>query len=87
MVHFIRHGEGFHNIGWEDNLDAHLTDFGWQQAAALGAHIRAQQPPLDIQARMLRSSILPFLTIICAGSPALWRMVSDCACSWWWCRR
>ena len=50
-VHFIRHGEGWHNIGWEDNLDAHLTDHGWRQAAALGEHIRRQQPPLDIQAR------------------------------------
>lgn len=39
-IHFIRHGEGFHNVAgradhdayksW-DYLDAHLTDFGWEQ--------------------------------------------------------
>ncbi|BDA46810.1 Phosphoglycerate mutase-like protein [Coccomyxa sp. Obi] len=49
VVHFIRHGEGFHNIGYEGNLDAHLTPFGWHQAAALQQHIKALQPPLDIQ--------------------------------------
>jgi hypothetical protein len=40
-IHFIRHGEGFHNVAgradhdayksW-DYEDAHLTDYGWQQA-------------------------------------------------------
>ncbi|CAL8471428.1 g10970 [Coccomyxa elongata] len=49
VVHFIRHGEGFHNIGYEGNLDAHLTPFGWHQAAALQQHIKALQPPLDIE--------------------------------------
>jgi hypothetical protein len=49
VVHFIRHGEGFHNIGYEGNLDAHLTPFGWHQAEALKQHIKALQPPLDIQ--------------------------------------
>ena len=53
VVHFIRHGEGYHNIGYEQNLDAHLTLLGWHQAAALGEHIRRQQPPLDIQVRFL----------------------------------
>lgn len=48
-IYFIRHGEGFHNIGYEGNLDAHLTPYGWHQAEALGQHIRNQQPPLGIQ--------------------------------------
>ena len=95
-VHFIRHGEGFHNIGiaptyssmkradnleanqgcksvvhvlksrnlvrhhlpvpdqcsiagYEENVDAHLTPYGWHQAAALGEHIRSLQPPLNIE--------------------------------------
>ena len=48
-VHFIRHGEGFHNIGYEGNVDAHLTPMGWHQAAALGKHIRSLQPPLNIE--------------------------------------
>jgi len=48
-VHFIRHGEGFHNIGFDGNLDAHLTPTGWEQAHALNRHIRQLQPPLDIQ--------------------------------------
>lgn len=51
-VHFIRHAEGFHNIGWEDNTDAHLTIRGWQQAAALQHHINATlKPPLDVEVR------------------------------------
>ena len=50
-VHFIRHGEGFHNIGYEGNVDAHLTPYGWHQAAALGEHIRSLQPPLNLEVR------------------------------------
>lgn len=48
-IHFIRHGEGFHNIGYEQNVDAHLTPYGWHQAAALGEHIRSLRPPLNIE--------------------------------------
>lgn len=48
-VHFIRHAEGFHNIGWEQNTDAHLTPRGWAQTAALRRHIRELSPPLDVQ--------------------------------------
>ncbi|PRW45389.1 phosphoglycerate mutase 1 isoform X2 [Chlorella sorokiniana] len=53
VVHFIRHGEGFHNVAGHadpeeyksfEYLDAHLTDFGWRQARALGKHIRALGP-------------------------------------------
>ena len=53
-VHFIRHGEGFHNIGFDGNLDAHLTPTGWEQAHALNRHIRQLQPPLDIQVGLLK---------------------------------
>ena len=49
-VHFIRHGEGFHNIGFDGNEDAHLTPFGWSQAHALHDHIQHNlRRPLDIQ--------------------------------------
>ncbi|KAI8106655.1 hypothetical protein M9434_001309 [Picochlorum sp. BPE23] len=41
IVHFIRHGEGFHNIGIV-NLDSKLTKKGWAQAHALGKHVRSQ---------------------------------------------
>ncbi|GLC59301.1 hypothetical protein PLESTB_001472000 [Pleodorina starrii] len=46
VVHFVRHGQGFHNVAghinhdnyklW-DYADAHLTELGWQQAEQLGA--------------------------------------------------
>jgi hypothetical protein len=48
-IHLIRHGEGYHNIGMEGNLDAHLTPTGWKQAAALKAHIQKLEPQLGIQ--------------------------------------
>lgn len=40
IVHFIRHGEGYHNVAGrksteeykkEDYADAHLTELGWTQ--------------------------------------------------------
>ena len=52
-VHFIRHGEGFHNIGYDGNLDAHLTPFGWAQAHALHDHILSLPVPLNIQVSLL----------------------------------
>jgi len=55
-VYLIRHGEGFHNIGWEHNLDAHLTPNGWKQAAALKEHLRKLEPQLSIE--VLSSLIL-----------------------------
>ncbi|KAL3135524.1 hypothetical protein ABBQ38_006004 [Trebouxia sp. C0009 RCD-2024] len=48
-VHFIRHGEGFHNIGFDANVDAHLTQFGWTQAHALNHHLQTLGRPPDIQ--------------------------------------
>lgn len=48
-VHFIRHGEGFHNVGLDGNLDAHLTQFGWKQAHALNDHIQTLRRPPEIQ--------------------------------------
>lgn len=37
-IHFIRHGEGWHNVGIA-NPDAQLTSKGWTQAHALGKHM------------------------------------------------
>ena len=48
VVHLIRHGEGFHNIGLH-HVDAQLTPTGWQQAAALGHHLRLHSNALSIQ--------------------------------------
>lgn len=48
MVHFVRHGEGFHNIGIV-NEDAHLTEAGWRQAEALNKHIQQLKPAIDVQ--------------------------------------
>lgn len=48
VIYLIRHGQGFHNVaGHEDSAqylsfdweDAHLTEYGWQQAEALHRHI------------------------------------------------
>ena len=47
-IFFIRHGEGYHNIGVL-NEDAHLTDMGWRQAEALRQHMGNMRPPPDIQ--------------------------------------
>jgi len=37
-IHFIRHGEGWHNVGIA-NPDAAMTTRGWAQAHALGNHM------------------------------------------------
>lgn len=47
-VHFIRHGEGFHNVGL-NNQDAHLTPRGWEQAHALGRHMSLTTPCSGVQ--------------------------------------
>ncbi|KAL3137781.1 hypothetical protein ABBQ38_005041 [Trebouxia sp. C0009 RCD-2024] len=48
VIYLIRHGQGFHNVaGHKDSSqylsydweDAHLTEYGWQQAEALNKHI------------------------------------------------
>ena len=78
-IHFIRHGEGFHNIGYEQNVDAHLTPYGWHQAAALGEHIRSLQPPLNIE---VCQTLLD--TVLCnawmdRSRIALWCLQTSCA--------
>eukprot|EP00891_Asterochloris_glomerata_P008881 jgi/Astpho2/8881/e_gw1.00129.54.1_t len=49
VIHWIRHGEGWHNIGYENSEDAHLTPLGWQQTNGLRQHIAAQSPALNIE--------------------------------------
>jgi hypothetical protein len=48
-IYLIRHGEGYHNVGMDHNLDAHLTPRGWAQTAALNQHLQAHQEQLGIQ--------------------------------------
>jgi len=47
-VHFIRHGEGWHNVGLA-NHDAQLTPRGWQQAHALGRHMQNYELTRNVQ--------------------------------------
>ncbi len=47
-VHFIRHGEGWHNIGLA-NQDAQLTPRGWEQAVALGRHMQNYDITRNVQ--------------------------------------
>lgn len=48
VIHFIRHGEGFHNAGI-NTPDSHLTPKGWQQAHALAGHMRGCAPNNGVQ--------------------------------------
>jgi phosphohistidine phosphatase SixA len=48
-IYLIRHGEGWHNIGYAHNLDAHLTPRGWAQTAAMQQHLQTLQPQLGIE--------------------------------------
>lgn len=41
--------EGFHNVGFSQNLDACLTERGWDQAHTLGRHMYSQQPTAGVQ--------------------------------------
>ena len=47
-IHFIRHGEGFHNIGI-GNMDARLTRKGWTQAHSLHTHAERHAAIAGIQ--------------------------------------
>lgn len=47
-LHFIRHGEGWHNVGLA-NMDAHLTPRGWAQAHALGRHMQEHVITRNVQ--------------------------------------
>lgn len=49
VIHFIRHGEGFHNVGYSQNLDARLTERGWDQAHALGRHVYSNPATAGVQ--------------------------------------
>jgi hypothetical protein len=68
VLHFIRHGEGFHNVAGHANpeeylsyehADAHLTERGWQQAALLQQHIQglgsAWRPQLIVVSPLTRT--------------------------------
>eukprot|EP00884_Botryococcus_braunii_P017257 jgi/Botrbrau1/4214/Bobra.0044s0017.1 len=49
VIHLIRHAVGFHNVGYAQNHDAHLTPFGWQQTEVLRNHIQSSQPPYNVE--------------------------------------
>ena len=62
----MRHGEGFHNIGIV-NEDAHLTEAGWRQAAALKKHIAGLTPALDVQ--VLQGRVSRACHLLCGRDP------------------
>ena len=57
VIHFIRHGEGYHNLGHEHLHDPHLTSLGWAQAHALQEHLTCSLPPLNIQVTFAAPSL------------------------------
>lgn len=58
VIHFIRHGEGYHNLGHEHLHDPHLTSLGWAQAHALQEHLTSSLPPLNIQVTLLHQYLM-----------------------------
>lgn len=46
-LHFIRHGEGFHNVGIA-TLDSNLTSKGWSQAHALRDHVESSVNGIEL---------------------------------------
>lgn len=38
-IYFVRHAQGYHNVGREHQCDAHLTAKGWRQTAALHQYL------------------------------------------------
>lgn len=53
VVHFVRHGEGYHNIGHDELLDSPLTSRGWADAEGLRAHLetlKVMGHPLELEA-------------------------------------
>jgi broad specificity phosphatase PhoE len=56
-IHWIRHGQGYHNVAGEKDrhlyaselyFDSHLTEEGWRQAEDLHAHIQASGIKVDL---------------------------------------
>jgi hypothetical protein len=41
--------EGFHNVGFSQNLDAQLTERGWDQAHSLGRHMASHKATAGVQ--------------------------------------
>ncbi|KAK9809580.1 hypothetical protein WJX73_004066 [Symbiochloris irregularis] len=76
VVHFVRHGEGFHNlVGDYDNwdyVDAHLTEAGWQQARKLREHIQSLPDSLQLQAVVISPLTRAIETAIGAFGGGAW---------------
>lgn len=59
IVHFVRHGEGYHNIGHDELEDSPLTQRGWADAHALHAHLDALEAlgrPMSIDVRAMHAA-------------------------------
>lgn len=81
-IYLIRHGEGFHNIGYDHNLDAHLTPRGWAQTAVLQQHLTALQEQIGVEAGPSCSP--PQRSSAHAGScQSACLMYTYCACVCW----
>lgn len=71
IVHFVRHGEGYHNIGHDELEDSPLTQRGWADAQALHAHLDALNAlgrplPIDVgvDVALFLSSHSPQLVVV-----------------------
>eukprot|EP00210_Caulerpa_lentillifera_P003467 g3309.t1 len=50
VVHFIRHGHGYHNPPMSHNrLDARLTPLGWKQCFQLRQHLLNMKTPFEVE--------------------------------------
>lgn len=53
VVHFIRHGHGYHNYPLHSlTVDPRLTETGWNQTKELKEHILRLRPPLNVEVLM-----------------------------------
>lgn len=78
--------EGFHNVGYSNNLDAQLTERGWDQAHALGRHMRGQAPTSGVQLVVVSPLVRALETAAgvfgldpgqCGSEPPTWLMAEQ----------
>ncbi|KAK9830223.1 hypothetical protein WJX72_010435 [[Myrmecia] bisecta] len=82
VIHFIRHGQGFHNVAGQrdaaeylsyDYEDAHLTEYGWTQAEALNRHIGKLPQALHLDVVVVSPLTRAIETAVGAFSQRQWQ--------------